>query len=135
MRPASIVTFERIVLLIVVLSAASAVLTWDATAAQLSAGGVGEGILFGALAVLLGLILLLSWLIARRRSNIARWLYVLLMLGTIGVSVPALPRLIEGSTVNLVLNIAFLLICLLSVVLLFRPDNRGWFGRSDAAAG
>jgi hypothetical protein len=132
MRPASIDTFERVVLLIVILSAASAVIAWDETAAQLAPQGIGEGALFGGLAALLGLTLLLGWLASRRRSNVARWLYVLLIVLMLALAAPSLPRLVDGSAVHLVLNAAYVLLCALSLLLLFRSDARRWFSRDGA---
>lgn len=134
MRPASIVTFERIVLLIVLLSAASAFLEWDRTVAQLAAAGVGSGALIGTLAAALGLTLLLAWLIARRRSNAARWIYILLTLLMIALAVPSLPRVLDAGLATIALNVAYLLLALFSILLLFRDDSRRWLsGGGDPA--
>ena len=135
MRPASIVNFERVLLLIVLFSVASAVIEWDRTMAQLAAQGVGAGALIALLGALVLLIVLLGWLIARRRSNKARWAYVLLIVLMIGMSVPSGSAMFNAGALTIALNLFFLLLLLLSIVLLFRSDANAWLaGRGDDSA-
>jgi hypothetical protein len=135
MRPASIVNFERVLLLIVLFSVASAVIEWDRTMAQLAAQGVGAGALIALLGALILLIVLLGWLIARRRSNKARWAYVLLIVLMIGISVPSGSAMFNAGALTIALNLFFLLLLLLSIVLLFRSDANAWLaGRGDDSA-
>jgi hypothetical protein len=134
MRPPSIVNFERVVLLIVLLSVVSAVIGWDETMAGLGARA-NESAMVAALVVLLGAILFLAWLIVRRGSNIARWIYVVLTVLMIAVAAPSLPRIFSADLVTIALNLAYLGLALLSLVLLFRPDARTWFDSRVVARG
>jgi hypothetical protein len=130
MRPASIVNFERVVLLLIAISLGAAALGWDRSVAELERAGIGSGALIGMLAFVTALLLLLMWLIARRGSGAAKWVYVALTLIIIATSVPSLSQIARQGAAGIALNAAYLLLSVVSVWLLFRPDSRGWF-RSD----
>ncbi|HEX9932039.1 MAG TPA: hypothetical protein VGB08_04290 [Allosphingosinicella sp.] len=133
MRPASIVTFERLLLLMIVLGLVGAVLSWDTTAAAYAAQGLSEGVLIAAYAVALAVSLLLLWLIARRGSNVARWVYVVLCLAGLAVSLTTVGALLRQPLPALLMQAAQLLLTIFSVVLLFRADASAWFSRSGSA--
>lgn len=134
MRPASIVNFERVVIVIILLSIASAALEWSRTVAQLARQGVGEGVVIGVVGAMLALLLLLMWLIARRRSNIARWLYVALIVAMLAASLPSVLRTLEGDLTMMLLNLLYVALALVSIWLLFRADARAWFAGGDTPA-
>ena len=134
MRPSSIVNFERVVLLMLVLGIANAALTWDKQVAQVAAQGFGSGLLIAVQLIGIAITLLLLWLIAHRRSNVARWIWV--VLGVLGLVVAAwgfrgLPNL---PVLELAMQPASWLLSLASIWLLFRPDTRAWFGHDEGAA-
>jgi len=135
MRPASIVNFERVVLLIILFNAAGAALDWERTTSALARGGVGQGPMIAFLAGVLALILLLMWLIARRRSTVAKWIYVALTLVLLASAISLL-RIDELGILALALNAAYALLSVVSIWLLFRADARAWLaGDDDSVSG
>ena len=133
MRPSSIVNFERVVLLIVLFHAATAAIEWERIIAEVRRAGIGQGPVIAILAGLLAIILLLMWLIARRRSAIAKWLYVALTLLLIASTIPSLSRIVDQGALAIALNVAFAALSLVSIWLLFRPDARAWLEAGDDA--
>jgi hypothetical protein len=135
MRPNSIVTFERVFLIMIVLGLIGAVLRWDAVVAELRATGLAEGVGIAIYAFALAVSLLLLWLIARRGSSVARWIYVVLCVAGFALAIPAFGATLRLPLPELLMQIAQWLLAILSVWLLFRPDARAWFARSGDAAG
>ncbi|MEA3017519.1 MAG: hypothetical protein QOI38_2241 [Sphingomonadales bacterium] len=127
MRPASIVNFERIVLLLIVIGLAGTVLSWDGLRIAARHQGLGETALIAVHVVLLALLLLLLWLIAHRRSAVAKWVWILLCLAGIAVSVPALGDSLNGPLPALLMQAAQWVLILLSIWMLLRPDAGAWF--------
>ncbi|HEX8654890.1 MAG TPA: hypothetical protein VF693_06685 [Allosphingosinicella sp.] len=127
MRPASIVNFERIVLLLIVIGLVGSVLSWDGLQAATAQHGLDEGSLIAVHVILLALLLLLLWLIARRRSVVAKWIWILLWLAWIGVSIPTLGATFSWPLPALLLQAAQWVLVLLSIWMLLRPDAAAWF--------
>lgn len=134
MRPQSIVNFERVVLLIVVLMVLGTVLDWEMLVADSARKGVGSTLVMVLAVVSVGIYLLLMWLIAHRRSVAAKWIYV--AIAVIGLTMAALSfdSLMRASAVLLVIQVAQILLTLISIWLLFRPDTRPWFGKDASPA-
>ena len=133
MRPASIVNFERVVLLMIVLGLVNAALNWDAMLAYVAAQGMGSTVLIVVQAISVAVMLLLLWLISRRRSVIARWIWIALVVLGIAVAVPGLSDTFELPTAMLIVQIVQWLLSLATVWLLLRPDASAWFARRDEA--
>lgn len=131
MRPASIVNFERVVVLIILLGLVTTAFTWNTAVAMARQQGLGTGFVIGAGAFSLALNLLLLWLIARQRSVVAKWIYILLSLGGLALALVGGRALANLPTPLLLLNAAQWLLSLVSIYLLFRPDTRAWFGGTD----
>ena len=127
MRPASIVTFERVVLFMLVIGFASAVLGWDALVAESERRGMGEGALIAVYAATVAITLLLLWLIARRRNNIARWIYVVMSVAGLAVSFANSGNISRMPVPELLTQAAQWLLTIVSIWLLFRPDAQSWF--------
>jgi hypothetical protein len=136
MRPQSIVQFERLYILGIVLSLAASVWTFGHGAELLPAGAppqavamlpwvAGFGIVIG-----LAINLCLLFFIAHRGSEVAKWIFVILFaLGVAGVLrgfghsvvvLPLAPRL---------LSLCHVIIQGVCMWLMFRPDARPWFRR------
>jgi hypothetical protein len=125
-RPASILWFERLVLLSIAIGIAGVYLQWDEAIATVEGGGFGPGFVLVVIAGGYGLLLLLLWLIAWRASNVARWIYVVVSaLGFLGLIDVASFR----AQVNLIfaLGLADYLLSAITLWLLFRADARNWF--------
>ena len=139
MRPASIVNFERVLLLTIVIGLAAAVFNWDATVAlarSQSGGRFGSTFVLVVQAASIALYLLLLWLIARRRSVVAMWIYVVLAVAGLLLALRGLSSLGQLPLPALLLQAAQWLLTLVSLWLLFRPESRAWLrGAGDAAAG
>ncbi len=131
-QPQSVRRFELLYLLSVAASILGTFQTWDDTLDMFrqSAGvQLDPLILVGILAVLYGISLLLWYLAARRRSNIARWILLVLML----ISLIGLPAFFLGSfDIIKALGLASTALSVAAVIMLFRPDARPWFTREEA---
>ncbi|HYG28952.1 MAG TPA: hypothetical protein VD887_01935 [Allosphingosinicella sp.] len=133
MRPASIVNFERIVLLLIVILLADAVLNWDGLRAAAAQQGFGETALIAVYAVLVAVMLLLLWLIAHRRSAVAKWIWVLLSLAAIAVTIPAIGSALSWPLPALLMQVAQWVLILLSMWMLLRPDAGAWLRGAGGA--
>ena len=139
-RPQSIITFERLYLGAWLLGLLNTILNWNRmlAAAQASVGPAGlgrdaAGTIMLASTLLGCVITLLLWYFAARRgSAVAKWIITVFFAigllsflwgvaaGTTRIGVP-----VAVGAVALVLQGA-------AVVMLFRPDVRGWFGEAPA---
>ena len=135
MRPKSIVTFERLVLLYLAIGLFYAYLVWDQTMASLQAQGaaLGSDTVMTIQAITVALYLLLVWFISRKGSPVAKWIYVVLsglslVLGLIGIQ-----QTMALGTVPLILSVVQYVLLLATIWLLFRPDAKTWF--SDGRGG
>lgn len=136
MRPQSIVMFERLFLASLALGVANFFLTYsdaveliskDAAAQQF---GLGGGFLIGIVAVSFAVYLLLWFMIARRASNVAKWILVVFV--AFGV-LSALPALTGEWNLTLMLSLVAYALEVVAVVNLFRPDAKAWLGGKGEA--
>lgn len=77
-RPRSIIWLERMQYSILGLGLINVMLTWNQQLARAAAIGQARGTLIWVLAWSLGIFLLLIWLIAYRRSRVAKWVLVVM---------------------------------------------------------
>lgn len=129
MRPKSIVLFERLVLLGIVLGIINAFLVHEQIAEMVAAQGQGMGTstVYIIQAITVGLYLLLIWFISRHGSPVAKWIYVVLaglglVAGLVGIG-----QTLEFGIVPAIMAIAQYVISIVSIWLLFRPDSKAWF--------
>jgi hypothetical protein len=127
MRPQSIVNFERLLLLLIVLGLVGTVLDWERTVALAARQGLGSGVVVAITVVSVAIYALLLWLIARRRSLVAVWIYVALVVIGLLYLLMNTGELMRQSTPMLLLQAVQCLLSLVSIWLLFRPDSRAWF--------
>ena len=137
MRPTSIVNFERVVLLSIVLGIVNTVLIWDRLTAAVQASGLGTGMAIAIQVITIAIYLLLIWFIARKASNVARWIYVVLaaiglVFGALGLGQAAQ---LDGNRAR-VSTLAQSACPLVSFGLRCRPDsNAGFRGKRPADPG
>jgi len=131
MRPKSIILFERLFLISIMLTAVSAYLSYGQTLAQIETNADFKALGWGGAAVTItsilyvGLLLLLYYLTAHRASVIAKWILVLVTV----LSMTTLPGAIAvQSGVPLILAVLTNLSALAAIILLFLPDARAWLG-------
>src|ERR1700712_2291509 len=86
MRPPPIVWFERTYLLNVALGAMSMLAYWSELRRVAPAG-----LLAASATIFLAVFVILTLLVARRRSQVAKWILVLLALLALSLSLPSLP--------------------------------------------
>ena len=145
MRPQSIVNFERVVILNVLLGIVGSWLNWDkmmaVQRAQLTAQGQTKAIaMLPTLTLTIAVVfifvwLLLVWLIARKGSVVAKWIYVVVAALTLLGAVVAIARgtVAAYGTLPMVFAIVGHLLTIVALWLLFRPDSKAWFSEGRAA--
>jgi hypothetical protein len=143
MRPKSIVNFERIVLLNILLGIVTLWLSWDKMQAAQQAAlaekgqakmvGMVSSLTIGMEVLFVAVYLLLVWLIARKASPVAKWIYVVLAVIGLVLAVIGLGKAAALGTVPMVLGLLGHVLSLISLWLLFRPDSKAWFNEGRAA--
>lgn len=133
MRPNSIVLFERLFFLNLALGLVGYFLNYDAATQMLAddpatAGlGMGGGFLIGTYLIGLVINLLLWYFIARKASNIARWIFVVLVGIGLLFGIPTLFTL--GISLIMVTTLIGYAITIAMIALLFREDAKAWFSK------
>lgn len=131
MRPASIIQFERFYLGALAIGLGNSALTWNkaqdmlANDPNMAAVGLGSGFLISTMVIGLAIPLLLWYFVAKRGSNIAKWILVVLFgLGLIGILMSlASPML---GTLSLVMTLITTAMQGYAVFMLFKPDAVAW---------
>lgn len=131
MRPPSIILFEKVFLAAIVLGLVNSLLFWGSMTEVLDdpamkAAGMGTGFMLFSVLIGTAISLLLWYFIARRASNVAKWIFVVILaLGVFGMVAnltnPAVPK---GA--QLVGGFVSLLLQLYAGWLLFKPDAKAW---------
>ena len=139
MRPKSIVLFERVYLLSIVVSIVAIALGWNQVSAMAAAqsglpAGAQQGVLIGAVVFAFLVPLLLLYFIARRASNVAKWIFVALTAYSLLSSLLALARPEAAKDLLFVLNAIAVVLTLYCAWLLFRPDAKAWLESKGADA-
>jgi asparagine N-glycosylation enzyme membrane subunit Stt3 len=143
MRPKSIVNFERVVLLNILIGIVNLWLSWDKMLAAQQAKLLAQGqermigmlpnLFIGGEVVFVAIWLLLVWLISRKASPVAKWIYVVLAVIILIFAVLGLGKAAALGTVPMVLGIAAHLLTLASLWFLFQPDAKAWFSEGRVA--
>ena len=137
-RPKSIVQFDWIYLVIIALGIVGIALGWNETMStvqvQQMVARLGTAWVYVPLALGIAIQLLLWYFIARRGSVVAKWIFVILT--AIGVLFSAVKIATGGvaSPISNVIEVTLLVLQVIAISLLFRPDVRGWFGETVDAA-
>jgi hypothetical protein len=128
MRPQSIERFEKVYLGTLAISLVSVGLSWNQTVLEFEARVPGSGpvLAAGAMAVGFAISLLLWWLIARRASNVAKWILVVLTaIGLFGF-LSSLFMATVPKDLNFAMSAVANLLSVYAVWLLFRADAVAW---------
>lgn len=134
MRPESIVNFERFYLGALVVGLINFVISWGSMQEMMTsdpavaAAGLGTGFLVTTAGFSLLIPLILWYFIARRGSNIAKWILVVLFALGLVFTIPALlgSTPVPGGTIGLVLTLVTLAMQAYAVYMLFKPDAVAW---------
>ena len=149
MRPRSIIWFERFFLASLLLSLLNTGLSFGTLMALLNAdpiiGGTGyaEVAMIATAGIRFGIQLLLWFLIARKASNIAKWILVALTVLGIASLIPSIWMLMEyelttlmeeGGAVTLTVTFLITVLQIAAIFYLFRPDAKAWLESSGKTA-
>ena len=131
MRPASIRIFEALSLVAVAIGVLIIWMSWESVLAYVRAELPGAGLEAG-LAVLsfiyVGLLILFILLTAHRASAIAKWLYVIVTVGTLVTTLPNLGAMAAGGGAGW-LTIVQLVLQFAGAAMLFTRPSRDWFAQ------
>ena len=138
MRPKSIIIFERLLWLSLVLTYAAEAASFETTMATMELDPVtgtpvmSAGFLLAIDAIGLAVFLLLWFFIARRASNVCKWiLIVLTAIGIIALPFVMAEYFAAGTLVGIV-SLSAAALSTVYVSFLFRPDARQWFESKGA---
>lgn len=136
MRPNSIIQFERFYLAAIGVDVVNTILSWTdwQERALLHPQMFGEMTLPVTTAIGFAVSLLLWFLIARRRSNVAKWLLTLFVLLALVWTVYAIPMGRYALGLSGLLGVFSTVLQAYAVWLLFRADARRWFGGAQESA-
>ncbi|UYH54602.1 hypothetical protein N6L26_11205 [Qipengyuania sp. SS22] len=134
MRPTSIIWFERLFLLSLGIALLISLLQYDMLLAQVDGQaafaplGLGPGFVIGVIAISLLVPLLLWYFIARRASNLAKWILVLLTAaGLLYLDLGAARMWAPAGIMALIVTA----LQVVAIALLFRADARAWLNPAD----
>ena len=130
MRPNSIIQFERFYLAAIGVDIVNTILSWTdwEERALLHPQMLGDMTLPVTTAIGFAVSLLLWFLIARRRSNVAKWLLTVFVLLALVWTVYAIPTGRYALGLSGLLGVFSTVLQAYAVWLLFRADARRWFG-------
>ena len=126
-RPLSIIRFEGLFYLGLGVAALNVLLIATDSDVQTGLHPMGWRFIVSYFVVATAINLLILWLIAYRTKNIARWIFVGLVVLTIVALISDLPHALDYGAVSLALSLIQQLLCVAEIVLLFRPDAGAWF--------
>ena len=138
-RPASIVLFEKLYIAVIVIGVIGVALSWNSLSAMAGAqpgvpASMGSGILIGALIFGFLIPLLLLYFIARRASNVAKWIFVVLTAFGVYSFIAGLANPMMPKGLLLAVNVVSLVLTLYCAWLLFQPDAKAWLESKGANA-
>ena len=131
-RPHSIIRFERFFLASLVLSLINMIISFSHSMKLLNADPIIGGTNYAAvmliltLGISLGIQLLLWFFIARKASNVAKWILVVLTVLGIVTSIPSLGALASQGIGILTIAVIITSLQIIAVIHLFRPDAKAW---------
>ena len=136
-RPASIVLFEKLYIAVIVIGVIGVALSWNSLSAMAETQpgvpeSMGSGILIGALVFGFLIPLLLLYFIARRASNIAKWIFVILTAFSVYSFIATLSNPMVPKGLLLAVNVVSLALTLYCAWLLFKPDAKAWLESKGA---
>ena len=125
MRPRPVIWFERVMLLAVALGILNTALEWNYLNAAMppplrGLPIIAQGIFFAAY-------LLLLWLISRRGSRIARWVFLVLVVAAVPLAIVSPPPTLSLGPVTASIAITQYLLSLVGLELIFKADAKPWF--------
>jgi hypothetical protein len=125
--PSNVVLFEQLWYLSLGIGVIQSILQWHVAVALAHAAGRGIGFILFIQVFVFAMSVWFVWLIARRRKNWARWIWLSICgLGMLGVP-PVLSRLLHSNPLVAVLPCVQALAQIVALHLIFTGDARAWF--------
>jgi len=137
MRPKSVVMFERLFLASLALSVVNFFVSYDAAMEELARQpgvtklGIGDGLLIATMTIGTAIYLLLWFLIARKASNVAKWVLVVF----VAIGAVSFLAALTSARFDAAMMLALVLYALeiAAVAFLFKEDAKAWLkGEWDA---
>ena len=127
-RPSNVVRFEQLMYLSLGIGAVQSILQWGSLVDSAHAAGRGIGFILFIQAFVFAMEVLFIWLIARRRKNWARWVWLIIFILGIPFAPPVLGRILRSSgPVVATLMCAQNLAQIVALYLVFTGSAREWF--------
>jgi hypothetical protein len=130
--PSNVARFEQLMYLSLGIGVIQSLLRWNQSVAQASAIGGAKFVFFG-LIVTFAILVLIIWLIARRRRNWARWVMLVMFILGLPFSVRMLSRMLPAEPLSVALSSVQVLAQAIAFFLIFTGNARDWFKRVPAA--
>ena len=103
-------------------------LQWSSLVNTAHAAGRGIGFVLQILMFVFAFSVLFIWLIARRRKNWARWVWLVFFILGIPLALPTLGRVLRSGPIAATLMCAQNLAQIVALYLVFTGNAREWFG-------
>ncbi|MBX9663347.1 hypothetical protein [Novosphingobium sp.] len=126
MRPHSIIRFEQLYLGGTAISLLTQLLNVAGLLGRTDNDAISPFALLLILGLGYGLTFLFWYLIARRASNLAKWVLVVITALSLVGTVPLVGMLVLSSPLEALLTVLVTLLQVVAVVFLFRPDAARW---------
>ena len=130
MRPTSILYFERLSILSILVGMVFTWIDWKDQIAGVRANGLPPEVVPITLAFSLAILLLLIFLISRKGIGIAKWIFVALFAVGLVFSVPQVLGALDRGLVGL-LQLTQLVVQGMAIYFLFTPESNDWFRKGD----
>ena len=140
MRPQSIIRFERFFLASLLLGLLNTALSFGTSMAQLDADPILRGtgyvmvMMISTLVISFGIQLLLWFFIARKASNVAKVILVVLTVLGFAAMIPSIGTLIQQGPITLTFTFLLTVLQIIAIIHLFRPDAKAWLESSGKTA-
>ncbi|MGD0672821.1 MAG: hypothetical protein ABSB13_12130 [Candidatus Binatus sp.] len=132
-RPSNVVRFEQLMYISLGIGVIQSILHWNRSVSNARVAGLGgAGFVLFIQFFVLAIIVLFIWLIARRRKNWARWVWLSLFILGLPFAFPELSRLLRSGLIVATLVCAQNLAQIVALYLIFTGNAREWFARNSA---
>lgn len=126
-RPSNVVRFEQLMYLSLAIVPIQTFLQWGFLIDLAHTVGRGAGFILITQAFSIAVTLLFIWLIARRRKNWARWIWIILYIVGMLFTLPTLGRVLRNGPVVATLLCVQYLAQVVALYLIFTGNAREWF--------
>ena len=126
MRPTSIIRFEQLYLLSLVVGLVTVMFGWEQNLATARASGLGIGIVIAVQALTLGVMVLLILYVSRQASVVAKWILIALFVAGLAITILNGEAMFRGGIMVFV-QIGQILLQLAAMYFLFTAESRRWF--------